>query len=106
MRSLLASAIILNSLDLIATALGIRVFGNREGNPLLADIAHHQWPVFVIIKGLLIPLLIVRLYHSRRKTWGLADAGLALVAIALSVAVGRWVGWIAAVVWGRGSWEL
>lgn len=97
MRIVLFLAVVANSLDLVATALGIHWLGNREGNPLLAPLVHHHWLVFVLVKGVLIPLLIVRLYHYRHSTPGLASAGLAIVTIALTVAVGQWLGWIAGV---------
>jgi hypothetical protein len=97
MRILLFLAIVANSLDLVATALGIYRFGNREGNPLLAELAHHWWPLFVVVKGLLIPTLIVLLYRYRRSTPLLAHAGMALVTVALTVAVGQWIGWMAGV---------
>lgn len=97
MRIVLFLAIVANSLDLIATALGIHWFGNREGNPLLAGIAQHHWWVFIVIKGLLIPALIVRLYRYRNRAPLLATAGMALVTVALTVAVGQWLGWIAGV---------
>jgi uncharacterized membrane protein len=90
-------AIVANSLDLVATALGIHWLGNREGNPLLAGLAQHHWWVFVALKGMLIPLLIWRLYRYRERTPGLAVVGLALVTVALTVAVGQWVGWMAGV---------
>ena len=97
MRIVLFLAIVANSVDLIATALGIHWFGNREGNPLLAGIAHHHWWVFVSIKGLLIPVLIVRLYRYRNRSPVLSMAGLMLVTVALTIAVGQWLGWIAGV---------
>ena len=98
MRTVLFLAIVANSLDLVATALGIHWLGNREGNPLLAGIAQHHWLVFVLLKGLLIPLLIARLYRYRSRSPVLATGGLALVTVALTVAVGQWLGWIAGVV--------
>src|SRR5206468_3747247 len=103
-RTVLYLAILLNSLDLVATAVGIHGFGNREGNPILAGIGHHSWLAFVLLKGGLIPLLIWRLYRFRdpSRTWDLASSGLVLVAIVLSVAVGRWAGWIAGVIRVRG----
>ena len=98
MRIVLFLAIVANSLDLIATALGIHWLGNREGNPLLAGLAHQHWLVFVLVKGILIPLLIVRLYRYRNSTPALATTGMALVTVALTVAVGQWLGWIAGVI--------
>lgn len=98
MRIVLFLAVVANSLDLVATALGIHWFGNREGNPLLAGIAHGHWWLFVMLKGLIIPLLIWRLYRYRTRTPGLAVAGLALVTVALTVAVGQWLGWMAGVI--------
>lgn len=98
MRIVLFLAIVANSLDLVATALGIHWLGNREGNPLLAGIAQHHWLVFVLLKGLLIPLLIVRLYRYRTSSPVLATTGMALVTVALTVAVAQWLGWIAGVV--------
>ena len=97
MRIVLFLAMASNSLDLIATALGIHWLGNREGNPLLAGLAQNHWLLFVLVKGVLIPLLIVRLYRYRRMTPRLAIVGMALVTVALTVAVGQWLGWIAGV---------
>src|SRR5882762_10107676 len=97
MRIVLFIALVANSLDLVATALGIHWFGNREGNPLLADIAQNHWWVFIAIKGLLIPALIVRLYRSRSHSPVLSTVGMALVTLALTVAVGQWLGWMAGV---------
>jgi hypothetical protein len=106
MRIVLFLAIAANSLDLVATALGIHWFGNREGNPLLAGIAQHHWWTFVILKGVLIPLLIVRLYRSRAHSPMLATLGMALVTVALTVAVGQWIGWIAGVLTVSGITRL
>lgn len=103
MRILLFLAIVANSIDLFATALGIKVLGNREGNPLLAMMAHHHWLVFVAIKGALVPLLIWRLYGYRHSSPRLSTAGLGLVTLALTVAAGQWIGWIAGVVEVRGG---
>ena len=97
MRIVLFLAIVANSLDLVATALGIHWFGNREGNPLLAGLAQNHWWMFILIKGVLIPALIVRLYRYRDHAPVLSTVGLALVTLALTVAVGQWVGWIAGV---------
>lgn len=97
MRTVLFLAILANSLDLIATSLGIHWLGNREGNPLLAGLAHHHWWIFVVIKGVVTPLLIIRLYRYRHRSPVLATAGLGLVTVALTVAVGQWLGWIAGV---------
>lgn len=97
MRVVLFIALLANSLDLAATAFGIHGLGNREGNPILAGIAHHHWWVFVLIKGLLVPLLILRLYRYRMRNPLLAGAGLLLVTVALTVAVGQWLGWMAGV---------
>jgi len=96
-RLVLFIALLANSLDLVATALGIHWLGNREGNPLLANLAHEHWLAFVLLKGALIPLLIVQLYRYRRRTPRLATVGMALVTVALTVAVGQWLGWIAGV---------
>jgi uncharacterized membrane protein len=97
MRIVLFVAILANSLDLIATTLGIHWLGNREGNPLLAGLAHDHWIVFVMVKGALIPLLIWQLHEYRRTTPRLATFGMAIVTVALTVAVGQWLGWIAGV---------
>ena len=97
MRIVLFLAVVANSLDLIATSLGIHWFGNREGNPLLAGMAHHHWWLFVLFKGLIVPVLIGHLYRHRRSTPRLASAGLALVTVALTIAVGQWLGWMAGV---------
>jgi len=98
MRILLFLAIVANSFDLFATAVGIHWLGNREGNPLLAGIAHQHWLAFVVIKGALVPLLIARLYRYRHDSPVLSRAGLGLVTVALTIAVGQWLGWIAAIV--------
>ncbi len=98
MRTVYFIAIAANSLDLVATTLGIHWFGNREGNPLLAGMAHGHWWAFVLLKGVLVPLLIWRLYGYRRTSPLLANAGLGLVTIALTVALGQWLGWMAGVV--------
>lgn len=95
MQVLLFLAILANSFDLFATAVGIHWFGNREGNPLLAPLAEQHWLVFVAIKGALVPLLIWRLYRYRRDTPALSTAGLGLVTVALTVAAGAWLGWLA-----------
>lgn len=98
MRTVFFIAIAANSLDLVATALGIHWLGNREGNPLLAGMAHSHWWAFVLFKGLVVPLLIVRLYGYRRMSPVLASAGLGLVTVALAIALGQWIGWMAGVV--------
>jgi uncharacterized membrane protein len=98
MQVLFFLAILANSFDLFATAIGIHWFGNREGNPLLAAIAQQHWLLFVMIKGALVPLLIWRLYRYRRNAPHLSTAGLGLVAVALTMAVGTWLGWIAGTV--------
>ena len=98
MRIVLFLAVVANSIDLVATALGIHWLGNREGNPLLAGIAHQHWWLFVLVKGAVTPLLIVHLYRSRAHSPVLATLGMGLVTLALTVAVGQWLGWIAGVV--------
>ena len=98
MRIVLFLAILANSLDLVATALGIHWLGNREGNPLLAGIAHQHWLLFVLVKGIINPLLIIYLYRCRKSAPVLVTAGLCLVTVALTVAVGEWLGWIAGVI--------
>ena len=97
MRILLFLAVVANSLDLVLTAFGIHGFRNREGNPLLAPLAHHQWPLFVLVKGAIVPLLIVQLHRYRRETPVLSNLGMVIVTVALVVAVGQWVGWMAGV---------
>ncbi len=97
MRIALFLALMANSLDLIGTSLGVHWLGNREGNPLLAQMAHQHWWLFVLVKGLLVPLLILRLYTFRARSPVLAQAGMAMVVIALTIAVGQWLGWIAGV---------
>lgn len=103
LRTVFFLAVVANSLDLFATAVGIHWFGNREGNPLLAGLAHEHWPAFVMLKGILVPLLIVRLYRYRQQTPLLATAGMGLVTLALTVAVGQWIGWMAGVLHVHGS---
>jgi hypothetical protein len=49
----------------------------------------------VLVKGLLVPLLIVRLYVLRERSPVIASAGMAMVLVALTLAVGQWLGWIA-----------
>ena len=98
MRIVYFIAIAANSLDLVATTLGIHWLGNREGNPLLAPLAHGHWWLFVMVKGLVTPLLIVQLYRSRGTSPVLATFGMGLITLALTVAVGQWLGWIAGVV--------
>ncbi len=103
LRTVLFLAVVANSLDLSATAIGIHWFGNREGNPLMAGLAHGHWPAFVFLKGVLVPLLIVRLYRYRQQTPLLATAGMGLVTLALTVAVGQWLGWMAGVLHVHGG---
>jgi uncharacterized membrane protein len=98
MRMVLFLAILANSLDLVATALGIHWLGNREGNPLLSGMAHQHWWLFVLVKGIINPLLIVYLYRCRKSAPALVTVGMALVTVALTVAVGEWIGWIAGVI--------
>jgi hypothetical protein len=97
MRFVLFMAVLANSLDLLATSVGIHWFGNREGNPFLAMVAQRSWPAFVLVKGVLIPLLLVQLYRYRRATPVLATAGMGLVTAALTAALGAWIGWMAGV---------
>jgi len=98
MRFVLFLAVVVNSLDLFVTAVGIHWFGNREGNPLLAPLAQLSWPAFVLLKGALVPLLIAQLYRYRRETPVLATAGMGLVTVALTMALGAWLGWLAGVI--------
>lgn len=95
MQVLFFLAILANSFDLFATSVGIHWFGNREGNPLLAPLAEGNWLAFVAVKGALVPLLLAWLYRYRRDTPGLSTAGMGLVTVALTVAAGAWLGWIA-----------
>jgi uncharacterized membrane protein len=97
MRAVLLMAIVGNSLDLVATALGIHWLGNREGNPLLAGIAHQHWGLFVVLKGVIIPFLIYRLYRYRSSSPALATFGMGIITFAMTIAVGEWLGWIAGV---------
>lgn len=106
MQLLFILAIVANSFDLFATSIGIHWFGNREGNPLLAPLAQHNWILFVAIKGAVVPFLIWRLYRYRRATPRLSTAGLGLVTVALTVAVGAWLGWIAGAVHVHGLPQL
>lgn len=103
MRAVLLMAILANSLDLVATAFGIHFFGNREGNPFMADLMHNHWLWFVAYKGLLTPLLIVRLYRYRNSSPLLATFGMCLVTLALTIAVGQWIGWMAGVISVQGG---
>ena len=98
MRFALFMALLVNGFDLVATSLGIHWLGNREGNPLLAGIAHHHWWLFVLVKGVLVPALMVGLYRYRSSSPVIAAAGMAVIVMALTLAVGRWLGWIAGVV--------
>jgi hypothetical protein len=95
MRMVLFLAVVANSVDLLFTTLGIHWLGNREGNPLLAGLVQNHWWVFVLLKGLVIPLLILQLNAYRKGSPRLATAGIILVTIALTVAVGQWLGWMA-----------
>ena len=95
MRMVLFMAVIANSADLLATTLGIHHYHNREGNPLLAGLAHDHWLLFTLIKGGLVPLLIYQLYRYRKGSPWLANAGMVLVTIVLTIAVGQWLGWMA-----------
>jgi Domain of unknown function (DUF5658) len=97
MRITLILALLANSLDLVATSLGIHWLGNREGNPLLAGMTSNHWWLFVLVKGLLVPLLLLRLYSYRERSPVIASAGMAMIAVAMTVAVGQWIGWIAGV---------
>jgi uncharacterized membrane protein len=97
MRMLLFLAVVANSFDLVFTAFGIHWLGNREGNPLLAGLATDHWWLFVLFKGAIVPLLILRLDSLRRSSPFLASAGMALVTLALTVALGEWIGWMAGV---------
>lgn len=97
-RIVLFVALVANSLDLVATALGIHWLGNREGNPLLSGLTQHHWWFFILVKGVVVPVLIVKLYQSRVRSPVLATAGLALVTLMLTVAVGQWLGWMAGVI--------
>ncbi len=98
MRIVFFLALIANSLDLVATAFGIHLLGNREGNPLLAPLAHRHWWLFVTVKGLLVPLLIVTLYRWRLRSPVISAAGMAVVCVALTIALGHWIGWMAGVI--------
>ena len=98
MRTFLFVAVLANSLDLVATSVGIHWFGNQEGNPLLAPIAHGHWLTFVMLKGIVVPLLIVHLFRLRHIHPRLVPLGLALVAAVMTVAVGQWAGWMAGVI--------
>ena len=98
MRVVLFIAVVANSLDLVATSLGIHWLGNREGNPLLAPLAHAHWWIFVVVKGVLTPLLIVQLSRYRQSSPALAMVGMGIVTLALTVALGQWIGWIAGAV--------
>jgi len=97
MQFALFLAILANGLDLVATALGIHWLGNREGNPLLAGLAHHHWWLFVLVKGVLIPALMFRLYQYRNSSPVIAATGLAVIVTALTLALGQWLGWMAGV---------
>ena len=97
MQFALFLAVVANSLDLVVTTLGIHWLRNREGNPLLAGLAHHHWWLFVLIKGLLVPILMVKLYQSRNSSPRMTAAGLAIIVMALVVALGQWLGWMAGV---------
>jgi hypothetical protein len=97
MQFALFLAILANGLDLVATALGIHWLGNREGNPLLAGLAHHHWWLFVLVKGVLIPALMFRLYQYRDSSPVIAATGLAVIVTALTLALGQWLGWMAGV---------
>ena len=70
LRLLMALAILLNTLDLIATSFGILSFGNAEGNPLLAALMERSWLVFMLVKGVGVPLLLAFLVTDwARRGW-------------------------------------
>lgn len=92
-RILMALAILLNTLDLIATSFGILRFGNAEGNPLLAALMERSWLAFMLVKGVGIPLLLAFLVVMHRHAPRLVLIGLAAVVVALSVALGLWGVW-------------
>jgi hypothetical protein len=50
------------------------------------------------VKGVFVPLLILKLHQYRYSTPLLANAGMAIVTVALVVALGQWLGWIAGVI--------
>src|SRR3989442_7731213 len=91
MRFVLFLAVVVNSLDLFVTSVGIHWFGNREGNPLLAPVVRQSWPAFVLLKGVLVPLLIVQLYRYRRGEAALFSPAEGSGTIALPTAAVAWV---------------
>ncbi len=93
LRLLMALAILLNTLDLIATSFGILSFGNAEGNPLLAALMERSWLVFMLVKGVGVPLLLAFLVTLRRHSPRLVTMGMGLVVVALTVALGMWGVW-------------
>ena len=52
--------------------------------------------LFVALKGLAIPFLILLLNDYRQRSPVLAMAGMILVTFGLTVAVGQWLGWATA----------
>ena len=97
MRVVLFIAVLANSLDLVLTSFGIHWLGNQEGNPLLAPLTHGHWWLFVLVKGVVTPLLIFQLSRYRQSSPVLATFSMGLVTVALTVALGKWIGWIAGV---------
>jgi hypothetical protein len=97
LRTFLVIAMVANSLDLVATTFGIHWFGNAEGNPLLAPLAHNHWWAFVLFKGVVVPFLIWHLFRQHRRYPRLVPVGFAIVNVALAVALGQWAGWMAGV---------
>jgi hypothetical protein len=93
LRLLMALAILLNTLDLFATSLGILRFGNAEGNPFLAALIERSWLVFMLVKGLGVPLLLAFLVTLHRHAPRLVLVGMGLVVVALTVALGMWGVW-------------
>lgn len=92
-RILMALAILLNTLDLLATSVGILRFGNAEGNPLLAALIERSWLAFMLVKGVGIPLLLAFLLTMHRRAPRLVLVGMGVVVVALTVALGMWGVW-------------
>jgi hypothetical protein len=92
-RILMALAILLNTLDLIATSFGILRFGNAEGNPFLAALMQRSWLAFMLVKGVGVPLLLAFLVAMHRRSPRLVTLGMGLVVLALVVALGMWGMW-------------
>ena len=71
------------------------IFTSDHGDSLGDHGLIQKWSMYDCVTR--VPLLIWSLYRTRHHTPVLSAAGLAIVTLALTVAVGQWVGWMAGV---------